>query len=110
LDPDAAEEHPDAFEDHDHPLAAQLPHPDEHAVLHVAFADATGAPRQGEAVKITDQHGQSQELQTDERGGFELVVEHGPFLLEARGASFQAHSVLSGDLDGEEAPYRFVVA
>ena len=109
LDPDAAEEHPDAFEDHEHPLAAQLPHPDEHAVLHVAFDDAEGAPRKGEVVKITDQHGQSQELQTDERGRFELVVDHGPFTLEVQGATFQAHSVMSGDLAGEEAPYHFVV-
>jgi hypothetical protein len=109
LDADAAEEHADAFDDHDHPLAARLPHPDEHAVLHVAFSDAKGAPRKGETVKIADEHGQSRELQTDEGGRFELVVDHGPFTLEVRGARFQAHSVMSGDLAGEAAPYHFVV-
>ena len=43
-------------------------------------------------------------------GQFELVVDHGPFTLEARGASFLAHSVLSGDLGEQGAPYRFVVS
>ena len=37
------------------------------------------------------------------------VVEHGVFTLELRGSSFVAHSVLSGDLEGEDAPYRFEV-
>jgi len=110
LDADASEEHPDAFGEQDHPLAAQLPHPDEHAVLHVAFLDAKDQPLKGEPVKVKDEHGQSQEVKTDERGQFELVVDHGPFTLEARGASFLAHSVLSGDLGEQGAPYRFVVS
>src|SRR5260221_8163058 len=34
------EEHPDAFDDHAHPLPAQLPHPAQHPVLHVQFLTA----------------------------------------------------------------------
>jgi hypothetical protein len=103
------EEHPDAFDDHAHPLPAHLPHPDEHPVLHVVFLDAAGAPLKGEAVKVKDEHGKAQEVKTDEGGVIDLVVEAGPFMLELRSKSFQAHTVFSGDLVEEGAPYKFVV-
>jgi len=109
LDTDAPEEHPDAFGEQDHPLPGQLPHPDEHAVLHVAFVDAKGGPIKREAVTVKDEHGQSQQSKTDDTGQLELVVEHGPFTLEARGSSFKAHSVFTGDLVEDGAPYRFVM-
>jgi hypothetical protein len=109
LDTDAPGEDPDMFGDHEHPLAGHLPHPDEHAVLHVAFFDSKGAPLKGEAVQVKDEHGQPQELKTDENGTLDLVVDPGLFTLETRGASFVAHSVFSGDLVGDGAPYRFVV-
>lgn len=110
LDADAGEEHSDAFGEHDHPLAAHLPHPDEHAVLHVVLLDGKGEPLAGESVSIEDEHGASQEVKTDDGGQFQLVVEHGPFTLKARGSSLLAHSVLSGDLLDDGAPYRFVVS
>lgn len=109
LDVDAPEEHADAVGEHEHPLAAHLPHPDEHAVLFVAFLDAKGTPLRSEAVKMTDADGKAQELKTDERGNIDLVVEHGVFTMEVHEASFIAHSVMSGDLTGEDAPYRFLV-
>ena len=110
IDADPPEEHPDAFGDHEHPLAGQLPHPDEHAVLYVAFVDVNDAPLKGEAATVKDEHGNSQDLSTNDRGNIELVVEHGVYTVEMRGSTFVAHSVLSGDLEGEGAPYRFVVS
>jgi hypothetical protein len=109
LDPEAAEEHPDALGDHEHPLAAHLLHPDEHPVLHAAFLDAKGAALKREAIKVKDEHGRSQEVKTDEGGIIDMAVDAGPFTLELRGKSFQAHSVFSGDLVEEGAPYKFVV-
>jgi len=109
IDADAPEEYPDAFSDHEHPLAAHLPYPDEHAVLHVALLDAQGDPLKSETVQVKDEAGTAQELKTDDRGTIELQVEHGLFTLQVRGKELVAHSVLSGELSGEDAPYRFVV-
>ena len=106
---EGGEEHPDAFDDHVHPLPAHLPHPDEHPLLHVIFLDAKGEPLKGEPVKVNDEHGTAQEVKTDYSGVIDMVVEAGPFMLELRSRSFQAHSVFSGDLVEEGAPYKFVV-
>jgi hypothetical protein len=103
------EDHPDPFDDHVHPLPAKLPHPDEHPVLHVLFLDAAKAPLKDEPVAVKDEHGGTVEAKTDESGSINLMVEAGPFTLEVRGKPFLAHSVLSGELLAEGAPYKFVV-
>jgi hypothetical protein len=109
IDADVVEAQADAFADVEHPLPAHLPDPEGHGVLHVAFVDAQGAPLADEPVKATGGDGAALELRTDERGRIEIAVEHGVFTLEARGASFVGHSVLSGDVEGDDAPYEFVV-
>jgi hypothetical protein len=112
LESGATEEHKETFEGHAHPLAGQLPHPDEHPVLHVAFFDGKGEPLKTEPVKVKAAEGDAapHEVKTDDAGKIDLAVEAGPFILEVRGKSFTAHSVLSGELPEDDAAYRFVVS
>ena len=105
IDAKEADDHPDAFGDMTHPVAAHLPDPDSHGLLHVAFVDGSGAPLKGETVKVEGGH----ELVTDDGGSIQMHVEHGVITVEIRGVSFTAHSVMTGDLEGDDAPYRFMV-
>jgi len=97
VDPFEAQQPPERSEDADH------------AVLSVALADAQGAPLAGEKVQVKGEGGDAHEETTDRSGNLNIAVEHGVFEISVRGSTFVAHSLLPDEIEGETAPYHFVV-